>query len=175
MKKIETLIFFQVVPERYPTKEQQEQLFTAYLRQWKRLKAAGASGVDINPTKEEIETLSGEANEYALAAHILWSLWGIIQSSNSEIEFGYLEFAHARMGEYFRLKKLLDESDHSSSPSNATSTTTTSTTTSSTTSTTSTVASTESAATATSPEIQVEEGQFKEEEGVVTEYEADGH
>eukprot|EP01127_Copromyxa_protea_P013077 TRINITY_DN3477_c0_g1_i1.p1 TRINITY_DN3477_c0_g1~~TRINITY_DN3477_c0_g1_i1.p1 ORF type:complete len:615 (+),score=145.20 TRINITY_DN3477_c0_g1_i1:187-1845(+) len=106
---LEEMPKFRIIPENYPTPEQQEQLFTAYLRQWKRLKAGGQAGVDINPTKEEIAVLAREANEYALAAQILWSLWGIIQSSSSEIQFGYLEFAHARLGEYFRLKALLDQ------------------------------------------------------------------
>lgn len=84
--------------------------------------------MSINPTPEEIEALSREANEFALAAHILWSLWGIIQSSTSDIEFGYLEFAHARLGEFYRLKGLLD-SKYTAGSSKTTTTTTTMTTT----------------------------------------------
>jgi len=103
---------FRVVPEAYPSKEYQHQLFKAYVRQWKTFKKSETTTTTTTKPElteeEEVELLIKEANDFALASHLLWSLWGIIQSASSEIEFGYLEFAQARLGEYYRLKTLLD-------------------------------------------------------------------
>jgi len=101
---------FKVVPENYPSTEHQHQLFQAYVKQWKILKQTTTTTTTELSEEEEVELLIKEANHFALASHLLWSLWGVIQSASSEIEFGYLEFAQARLGEYYRLKTLLDAS-----------------------------------------------------------------
>jgi len=53
----------------------------------------------------ELEKLIVEANQFALASHFLWSLWAIIQSSTSNIQFGYLEFAATRLKDFRRRKE----------------------------------------------------------------------
>jgi len=48
----------------------------------------------------EREALYIEANQYGLASHLQWCLWGIIQASNSTIEFNFLEYSAQRFQEY---------------------------------------------------------------------------
>ena len=51
-----------------------------------------------------LEAYEDAANAFALASHLLWSLWGLIQAANSNIEFDYLEYSAQRVREYFRLR-----------------------------------------------------------------------
>ncbi len=92
---------FRIDPTRYPTAQQQRTLFTAYLRHSKTL----AGEVDATPSDAEVRALMDEAQRFTLAAHLLWSLWAIKQAATSDIEFGYMEYAVQRLGEYFRLKR----------------------------------------------------------------------
>ncbi len=48
-----------------------------------------------------------EVNRFALASHIFWGLWSILQDALSTIEFGYLEYAQSRFQGYFKLKESL--------------------------------------------------------------------
>eukprot|EP00795_Rhopilema_esculentum_P011660 gene11660-21908_t len=88
--------------EDYPTKDQQRIFISAYLRSSKQLRG----DADIEPTEEEIEQGLCEANRFALASHLFWGFWSIVQAKLSKIEFGFLEYALARFETYFQLKKL---------------------------------------------------------------------
>ncbi|KAH3765158.1 choline kinase alpha [Pelomyxa schiedti] len=59
-----------------------------------------------NPERFEqaVQGLIAEANQFSLASHILWAVWSVIQASSSSIQFGYLEFAQARIKEYYKRK-----------------------------------------------------------------------
>ena len=50
------------------------------------------------------------ANQLTLCAHMLWYLWGIVQSSNSTVEFDYIDYARVRL-EGFRYHKACFHSD----------------------------------------------------------------
>ena len=65
----------------------------------------------------ELEKLDVETLWFMLASHLYWTLWSLIQAISSEIHFGYLEYAHARMQVYFdQKKKLLEAASAKSSP-----------------------------------------------------------
>ena len=42
--------------------------------------------------------------DYTPVSHLLWGLWGLVYSKNSEIDFDYLEYARQRFAEYHKLK-----------------------------------------------------------------------
>nr|CCA19361.1 unnamed protein product [Albugo laibachii Nc14] len=70
---------------KYPSITQQRHFCRAYL----------TSGQAIIP-EEQVDALCVEANAYAQASHLLWALWGLIQASQSEIDFDYLSYAQCR-------------------------------------------------------------------------------
>lgn len=71
----------------YPTTEEQKHIARAYL-------GSGAQG-------EAIEALVIEMNEFALASHLLWGMWGLIQSKMSTSEFESVSYAQQRLAAYF--------------------------------------------------------------------------
>ncbi|KAF8937845.1 hypothetical protein BGZ58_002053 [Dissophora ornata] len=62
---------------------------------------AGDGGGGV--TKAEIlDSMYKEVNKFALTSHIMWGLWGLIQATQSEIEFDYVEYALQRLSEFRR-------------------------------------------------------------------------
>ncbi|CAJ2642100.1 unnamed protein product [Trifolium pratense] len=55
--------------------------------------------------ENDLKTLYVEANIYALASHLFWSLWGLIQAKMSPIDFDYLDYFFLRYKEYKRKKE----------------------------------------------------------------------
>jgi len=55
-------------------------------------------------TDEQVHTFYVQANKFALAAHMMWGLWALIQAKYSTIDFDYLDYAKIRLGEYFAKK-----------------------------------------------------------------------
>ncbi|WIA15359.1 hypothetical protein OEZ85_002023 [Tetradesmus obliquus] len=105
---------------RYPSKQQQELFFRHYLAQEQQEVAAAtaaAAGATLDPPAaaaaaelppvdpEVLDRLSAEANVWALAAHIYWGVWAIIQACNSPIDFDYMQFSRVRLGEFRRRKE----------------------------------------------------------------------
>jgi hypothetical protein len=103
---------------RYPTKQQQELFFRHYLAQEQQEVAAAtaaAAGTTSDPaaaaaeplpvSAEALDRLSAEANVWALASHLYWGVWAIIQACNSPIEFDYMQFSQTRLGEFRRRKQ----------------------------------------------------------------------
>eukprot|EP01125_Pyxidicula_operculata_P016229 TRINITY_DN555_c0_g1_i1.p1 TRINITY_DN555_c0_g1~~TRINITY_DN555_c0_g1_i1.p1 ORF type:complete len:376 (+),score=56.38 TRINITY_DN555_c0_g1_i1:41-1168(+) len=95
---------FKVDPAKYPTDKHLNEFFISYLRAYN----SGTKGTS-EYTDDELRQLNVEYEHFLLMPHFLWSLWGVIQASFSEIDFGYLEFSIARFNEYFDLKKKLIE------------------------------------------------------------------
>eukprot|EP00112_Aurelia_sp_Birch-Aquarium-sp1_P006926 Seg1756.12 transcript_id=Seg1756.12/GoldUCD/mRNA.D3Y31 product="Choline/ethanolamine kinase" protein_id=Seg1756.12/GoldUCD/D3Y31 len=88
--------------EDYPTRSQQVLFVKQYLITYNKIK-----GISLGePTEAEIEQLVTEGNRFALASHLLWGFWSVVQARVSKIDFGYLEYAIARFETYFRQKKL---------------------------------------------------------------------
>jgi len=72
--------------ERYPTLAQRESFCAAYL-------GAGSSRADA-------AALARAAERYALASHLVWGLWGVVQSGCSSVEFDFMEYARQRFQEF---------------------------------------------------------------------------
>ncbi|KAK3847978.1 MAG: kinase-like domain-containing protein [Linnemannia gamsii] len=70
-------------PDQYPTKEEQLNFLEAYM-------------------EAEIAFMYKEVNKFALTSHIMWGLWGLIQASQSEIDFDYFEYSFQRLNEFRR-------------------------------------------------------------------------
>ncbi|CAK4691297.1 hypothetical protein LEN26_000487 [Aphanomyces euteiches] len=80
---------------KYPTVAEQRTYCAAYLGE--------------NATDDEIDALRREANVYANATHLFWSLWGFIQATQSTIDFDYFGYATCRW-EAFTSRVSLQES-----------------------------------------------------------------
>jgi len=94
---------FELKPQLYPTESQQKEFITSYLTKYKQL--GGEANTQV--TEDEINKLQKEVDHFSPVPHLMWALWGIIQSGSSSIDFGYLEFSVGRIEQYFRLKDKL--------------------------------------------------------------------
>ena len=69
------------------------------------MEAADPTFAAVRDAKERSRragALADEANAFSLVSHLQWSLWGLIQAANSNIDFDYLEYSAQRVSEYFR-------------------------------------------------------------------------
>lgn len=84
------------IRDKYPNKAQQYHFFHAYLSY-----AKGSSAVIAN---SELDAMFVEVNKYALASHLFWGLWAVVQASVSKIDFDYMEYGRQRLDAYFMFK-----------------------------------------------------------------------
>ncbi|XP_075988940.1 choline/ethanolamine kinase isoform X2 [Anticarsia gemmatalis] len=86
-----------------PNLEQKEIFIKEYLKHYQQNtsedKACAAPGL------EAVNQLLGEVEAFALASHLLWTLWSCVNASKSQIPFGYWEYARSRLETYLRLKQ----------------------------------------------------------------------
>ncbi|KAJ1552546.1 Ethanolamine kinase, partial [Cladochytrium tenue] len=80
--------------ERYPSKDFQLRWLKRYLE---------ASNGET-ASSEAVHRLYVEVNKYALAAHVFWGIWSIVQSQVSDLDFDYAGYAMLRFNEYWRRK-----------------------------------------------------------------------
>jgi choline/ethanolamine kinase len=66
----------------YPTLEQQTAFLSSY------------SG------SENVRELLKEVDEWKMACHLFWGLWGLIQASQSEIDFDYFYYSMQRISTF---------------------------------------------------------------------------
>ncbi|XP_022919558.2 ethanolamine kinase-like [Onthophagus taurus] len=78
----------------YPNKQLQCDWLKTYLEEFS----------DKIVTECDIEELYVMVNKYALAAHLFWGIWCLIQAEHSYIDFDFLKYAQQRLGEYFTKK-----------------------------------------------------------------------
>lgn len=64
----------------YPNKELQTDWIDTYLTEYH----------GRRPTKEEIEKLYVNVNQFVLVSHLFWGIWSLIQAEHSYIDFDYL-------------------------------------------------------------------------------------
>jgi hypothetical protein len=57
----------------------------------------------------QVEAAVAEANAYALASHVFWGLWALLQARYSVIEFDYVQYSKDRWVEYHRRKSAVQE------------------------------------------------------------------
>ncbi|KAG0036518.1 hypothetical protein BGZ82_004117 [Podila clonocystis] len=92
---------------RYPTKAEQLNFLEAYVEAEIAITGYHLTAMDPHQfashngggvSKAEIlDIMYREVNKYALTSHIMWGLWGLIQASQSEIDFDYFEYALQRL------------------------------------------------------------------------------
>jgi len=58
----------------------------------------------VHPSTEQLDQLSAEVQKFKLAAHFFWGVWALVQASNSEIDFNYMNYSVLRFKEYWKRK-----------------------------------------------------------------------
>ncbi|XP_054723170.1 ethanolamine kinase 1-like [Uloborus diversus] len=82
-------------PQLYPDKEFQLVWLREYLEAWRQSEPI---------TDRDVERLYVQVNKFALAAHLFWGVWALIQSAHSTLDFDFLGYAKERLDEYFARK-----------------------------------------------------------------------
>ena len=77
-------------PRHFPTQEEQRRIARAYLGKEK----------EDEEEVEVVDALIHEMSEFALASHLMWGIWGLLQSKLSAIQFKYVAYAKQRLAEY---------------------------------------------------------------------------
>jgi ethanolamine kinase len=80
---------------RYPSKAQREAFCAVYLAAL----PATASSASPSTAAADAAALAAAADEHALASHLLWGFWGVIQERASSVDFDFLGYAAARFDE----------------------------------------------------------------------------
>jgi ethanolamine kinase len=57
------------------------------------------------PNDQRVQRVLKEANTFALAAHLYWAAWSMLQAKWSSIEFDYMAYAKLRIEEYYKRKE----------------------------------------------------------------------
>ncbi|KAM4617816.1 choline kinase alpha-like isoform 2-T2 [Discoglossus pictus] len=95
--------FFKASFSKYPSKKQQLHFITSYLAEFQ----PGFENISNEERSKMENEMLIEINRFALASHLFWGLWSIVQAKISSIEFGYMEYAMARFDSYFLQKRKL--------------------------------------------------------------------
>jgi ethanolamine kinase len=61
------------------------------------------------PLRLQIEAAVAEANAYALASHIFWGVWALLQARYSAIDFDYVQYSKNRWNEYHKKKGAIQQ------------------------------------------------------------------
>ncbi|KAJ1981802.1 hypothetical protein H4R35_000568 [Dimargaris xerosporica] len=81
----------------YPSKAFQLRWLTEYL----------ATAMGTAPTDAQVHDLYREVSHFYLASHFYWGLWAMVQSSFSDIDFDYMEYAKMRLDEYYKQRDIM--------------------------------------------------------------------
>jgi choline/ethanolamine kinase len=79
----------------YPTEADQKRFIAAYL---------GYTEVLSPEQSNEVHKLRVEATAYSMASHLLWGMWGIVQSTQSTIDFNFLDYGVQRLTKFYEWK-----------------------------------------------------------------------
>ncbi|XP_063901926.1 probable ethanolamine kinase [Zophobas morio] len=88
--------------EAYPSKAEQMEFLRAYLGEPNTCQFSHVGGE--TDAEHELERLYVEANQFSLAAHLFWGTWAFVQSETSDIDYDYMGYGLARLGEYLNRK-----------------------------------------------------------------------
>ncbi|XP_025045447.2 ethanolamine kinase 2 isoform X4 [Pelodiscus sinensis] len=89
----------------YPSRDMQLQWLRYYLQAYKPLSRDNQGGGVVSD--KELETLYVQVNQFALASHLLWAFWSLIQDRYSTIEFNFFRYARLRFKQYFKAKSVV--------------------------------------------------------------------
>ncbi|KAG0318347.1 hypothetical protein BGZ99_005726 [Dissophora globulifera] len=76
-----------------------------FTRSSRRREGGGGDGSGGVSKAEILDSMFKEVNKFALISHIMWGLWGLIQASQSEIDFDYFEYSLQRLSEFRRRRE----------------------------------------------------------------------
>ncbi|CAG8519653.1 5606_t:CDS:2 [Ambispora leptoticha] len=76
----------------YPSRKEQLNFLSSYMG------ASHDGGVD----EHNLELLRQECEAFALASHVMWGLWGLVQAAHSQIKFSYFEYGMLRLEQFRR-------------------------------------------------------------------------
>lgn len=62
------------------------------------------NGVDEEQLEANAKVLQKQVEQFSMLPHFYWSLWAIIQSKCSNLDFDFNTYAKCRLSDYFRLK-----------------------------------------------------------------------
>ncbi|XP_024365805.1 probable choline kinase 2 isoform X2 [Physcomitrium patens] len=79
--------------ESFPDYEERSQFCRAYL--------------EASVSQEDVRKLIKEVDEFVLASHLHWALWGLLSAAHQDVEFDFLRYSQQRFSEYFKLKREL--------------------------------------------------------------------
>lgn len=82
-------------PTRYPSRDKQALFFAHYF---------SSDGAPAQLAPRQLDRLCAEADLFALASHIYWGVWAVVQARYSPIDFDYLDYHQLRLAEYHRRK-----------------------------------------------------------------------
>lgn len=85
----------------YPDEDLQKVWIRMYLEEAALLRGEDARSV----TDTAIHTLYREANKFALASHLIWCTWGLLESHYSDLDYDYIQYAGIRFSEFQRRKE----------------------------------------------------------------------
>lgn len=88
--------------ELYPGPEQQFAFFKAYMTT-----AAPELLADLEAKKASkafFHALYDAVNRFALASHMFWGYWAVVQAGHSKIDFDFMEYAHKRFAAFDQQK-----------------------------------------------------------------------
>ncbi|XP_032894388.1 ethanolamine kinase 1-like [Amblyraja radiata] len=83
----------------YPPQQLQLEWLRSYLEMYK-----ACTGQDPEVTELEVQKLYVQANKFALASHLSWGLWALLQTRYSTIDFDFPRYTRERFKEYFKRK-----------------------------------------------------------------------
>jgi choline/ethanolamine kinase len=78
--------------ERYPNQEEQLRFVRAYLRE-----RYSPNPLTEDEIEKKAEVLAKESRLWSVTSHLMWGLWGLVQTSQSEIDFDYYKYAMQRL------------------------------------------------------------------------------
>nr|XP_011458468.1 PREDICTED: probable choline kinase 1 isoform X1 [Fragaria vesca subsp. vesca]XP_011458469.1 PREDICTED: probable choline kinase 1 isoform X1 [Fragaria vesca subsp. vesca] len=81
---------------KYPGLDERQRFVRLYL-----------SSAEYEPSDAEVAQLVDKVEQYTLANHLFWGLWGIISGYVNKIEFDYMEYARQRFQQYWLRKPAL--------------------------------------------------------------------
>eukprot|EP00096_Caligus_rogercresseyi_P012324 TRINITY_DN5121_c0_g1_i1.p1 TRINITY_DN5121_c0_g1~~TRINITY_DN5121_c0_g1_i1.p1 ORF type:complete len:433 (+),score=60.04 TRINITY_DN5121_c0_g1_i1:142-1440(+) len=105
-----------VLPDKFASPEAQSRFFREYLSHQDEIKSShkkepSKRNEDKTSSSQLLEyrteSLFHEVRHFLLGPHLLWTLWGIIHSTDKDIKFGYMHYANTRLNQYLELKSEL--------------------------------------------------------------------
>lgn len=75
------------------------------VRSGQRHERGGGDGSGGVSKAEILDSMYKEVNKFALTSHVMWGLWGLIQATQSEIDFDYFEYSMQRLNEFRRRRE----------------------------------------------------------------------